>query len=201
MPRRPSQSEWERFIGRAHSSRRAIINNFLNGHITLLQLQDEFYNFLVSRHEEAGYKGRRRGGDFSARGESDTQFGRDRADEENFYLQRFISDIESQRYTNPDGTYKRDAIQSRAGQYVSALHGTANEAFSATAREEDRLYWVYTPGAEHCSECPALAEGSPYLPGNLLQYPGDGNTECGVNCKCHIRRERGNVSGFLHVDG
>lgn len=40
--------------------------------------------------------------------------------------------------------------------------------------------------AEHCPDCVALANNSPYTPETLPTYPGAGDTECLTNCKCGL---------------
>jgi hypothetical protein len=51
------------------------------------------------------------------------------------------------------------------------------------------LWWMLGPAKQHCDQCPALAENSPYgAPGSgeneLNQTPGDGQTDCGAACRC-----------------
>jgi len=51
------------------------------------------------------------------------------------------------------------------------------------------LWWMLGPAKQHCDQCPALAENSPYgAPGSgeneLTQTPGDGQTDCGAACRC-----------------
>ena len=69
--------------------------------------------------------------------------------------------------------------------YVAAGWGDSANPYSS-------LWWNLEPIAQHCSDCPVFAAGSPYDPpwvdgGNILNAtPGDGNTECGAACRCDL---------------
>lgn len=59
------------------------------------------------------------------------------------------------------------------------------------ARPWLNVYWVLEPLAQHCSDCPEYAAGSPYGPpgsgrNELTATPGDGHTACGAACKCGL---------------
>jgi hypothetical protein len=83
-----------------------------------------------------------------------------------------------------------------SGMQDGYLDGGAGDEANPYAQ----VWWNLEPLAEHCTDCPDLAAGSPYDPpgsgGNELnQTPGDGNTICGANCKCDLTYQPGRGDG------
>lgn len=122
--------------------------------------------------------------------------GRALADSELDYLLSFMDTIQEGRYTNDDGSLKLASIYSRGSLYIKRLKGTANEAFVVESPEDSDFVWQLGT-AEHCSDCIEFASHSPYKSFELTNFPGDGNTECRVNCKCTlIRLGNPQIMGF-----
>lgn len=65
---------------------------------------------------------------------------------------------------------------------------SASEAGLAAAAQVAGKYvdWNLDPVAEHCGDCPELADGSPYTFATLPGYPGSGISACGGRCKCWL---------------
>jgi len=93
------------------------------------------------------------------------------------YMYRFAQDIKSGQGRMP--YTKRGAMY--ASQMDAAFLRGAVEALDA----DDVVHWVLHP-AEHCEDCVALAEGSPYTVATLPTVPGAGETRCLSNCKCTL---------------
>ncbi len=88
------------------------------------------------------------------------------------YLGRFASQIEAGEFTDDEGNVRIDALRARAQLYIEGSTG---------AYERGR----------------ALGMGLPELPA----YPGSGDSECLVNCRCawrieEVRDDDGNLIGW-----
>ncbi len=81
-------------------------------------------------------------------------------------------------------------IERRIQQQIEGLVWTASERGYAvvTSRSGRGIDWILDDGAQHCGQCPGLAAGSPYASVNdLPALPGDGSTDCGSRCRCHLQ--------------
>ena len=67
------------------------------------------------------------------------------------------------------------------GGFQSALHQRAQDGGFKSAD------WELDPGADHCDDCQANADGGPYPIDGLPTLPGLGDTRCRGNCRCRIR--------------
>ena len=88
---------------------------------------------------------------------------------------------------------RQRAISRRAQMYNSRLRGTASIAFETNSPDGTSFVWKLGP-AEHCEDCLDLAVRSPWMKGELPVFPGDGGTDCLVNCKCWLVRNDGLTS-------
>ena len=96
------------------------------------------------------------------------------------YLQRFAQAI-------ADAKLSPAQIKARARLYMNAAREAYFKARRAVEKKLGRreVRWVLT-AAEHCPDCEALAAKGWMPIGDLAQYPGDGQTQCGPNCKCYL---------------
>jgi hypothetical protein len=96
------------------------------------------------------------------------------------FLRKFTDDIAAGRIS------ERQAL-SRISQYANATRQSfwIERERSISAERRIEIDWMLSV-AEHCDDCLALAAGSPYRPGELGQYPGDGGTQCRGNCQCFL---------------
>lgn len=81
------------------------------------------------------------------------------------------------------------SIRNRIALVAGGLTWSAAElGYAAVAESEGRLiYWELDSGADHCTACPALADGSPYASiSELGGVPGSDITDCGGKCRCHL---------------
>lgn len=77
----------------------------------------------------------------------------------------------------------------RLGLYAESARGaySAGLVFGLPEETEMQIYWVLgQPKTGHCDDCVRLAAASPYRPGQLHQFPGDGRTACLSFCHCHL---------------
>lgn len=53
----------------------------------------------------------------------------------------------------------------------------------------EHIYWVLDPAVKNCGGCVGLASGSPYASiAAIGTVPGQGDTPCRFNCRCHLER-------------
>jgi len=104
--------------------------------------------------------------------------------------------IESQRpYLNNfrDLLAQKEALNQELTSYVNWRAGLYSERGSFIYERAIMDTWPDTVLinwrlgiAEHCWECPILAQNSPYTKGTLPKIPGEGTTACGTSCKCSL---------------
>lgn len=155
-----------------------------------------FGDLLNEAHSTAANYGRRRAGStVDAITDEDRRFGRGRADYETEFLERFLNDLEADRYADD-----AEAATRRAGQYAGALRGTGNASFVANSADDDGFDWDLGGTEDHCEECPYLAANSPYRKDELPIAPGSNGTPCLFRCDCNLRRRSDGVSGFAAIN-
>jgi hypothetical protein len=151
---------------------------------------------LANFHGQAAYIGRQKAGVLAPYGESDSLFGQLVAAGQSKFLGRFFDAIANAdpRYVNEDGSLNSAAIERRSGWYGLRTWGTANEAWTRSLHPATVIEWVLGGNEDHCETCPRLAAGGPYTPYTLPTYPRAGDTDCLMNCLCHLRTEDGRTS-------
>ena len=158
---------------------------------------------LSDAHRDAAAVGRRRTADEHIATDDDRVLADRVIEGERSFVNAFMDDIRSGRYW--DAAEERivfAAIFVRALLYLARLAGTANEAYVKASGDGETWTWILDPEAEHCEsesgeclDCPTLAAGGPYTAETLPTYPGAGDTECLLGCRCAIVRSDGR-SGF-----
>jgi len=86
-------------------------------------------------------------------------------------------------------------INLRLRLYAERLRGTANWGAIDMLSPTDEIYWRDRKDESECADCPEFAKNV-YVKGTLPAVPGDGHTECGVNCRCHLETADGSVIMF-----
>lgn len=195
MPRKPTQSDWNRFARGAGRRTKRLVQKYADEKLTAQEFREQFRDLLADRHGRAGYLGRLRGGADWEFDDDDREFGQVIADAEDEFLEAFAMDLDLGRYRTPKGDPDVAAINRRAQMYVKKLRATSNEAFTGTAATDDHIHWIMA-AAEHCEDCKRMARNSPYAPEDLHIYPGSGETACLTNCKCRLKRDSDHVEGF-----
>jgi len=81
-----------------------------------------------------------------------------------------------------------DKNRKRLETAIEGLLWSASEAgYAATAQAADRrVDWMLDGGADHCPDCPAIADSGPYTFSTLPGYPGSGISVCGARCRCWL---------------
>jgi hypothetical protein len=189
--RQPRQSNYNAMTERAKVRLRKATAQLSKGAIGLGDWKDLCLIILREAHEEAAALGRRKSGDPLRASWIDGYLAREAMQEDERYLYRFFEQLRAkdERYYQPDGSWRKDRINQRLGNYVQKTRGTANRAFVEVAKPDDLFDWVML-NAEHCSVCPERQEGSPYTKLTLPSHPGDGRTPCTVNCGCVLVKYR-----------
>jgi hypothetical protein len=83
---------------------------------------------------------------------------------------------------------KLEALRSSVTRYAEPPWGAGHQGYGAQLEDRNILMiWVLDDGAEHCADCPALADGSPYE--HLPTWPGYGDTQCVDRCKCQVQAD------------
>ena len=147
---------------------------------------------LLLAHTEAVVIGRTHAGDDTPEEEDDRRFAGAIVEGEHDFLQQFRLDLDAGRYTGEDGVRDGDAVAARAEMYADRITGTANDAWGLTLPEEIRLTWTLgAADGSTCTDCPELADASPYTTATIPTYPGKGETLCGRACRCSVDTEGG----------
>lgn len=120
------------------------------------------------------------------------------------FLQGFIEDLEERdpRYVaepekpsrpvalldRPEEETEWDMapILTRARMYAERLRGTAGQAAVDALPETAIIEWRLGPNEDHCEDCPKWSAEGPYDKYSLPAIPGDGLSQCRVNCLCSL---------------
>lgn len=192
--RRPSQAQWRTFVHGLFASLSDVTDRLAAKVIEAKAWYDETRARIEEGHVRATTLGRNRAGDLAADPLLDELAGRRAMRSQDPFLARFHADIAGGLYDDPDtGALRTAPIKQRQELYVQRTRGTANEAFVGVSGDQ-RFDWVML-AAEHCEDCPRISAGSPYTGATLPSRPGDGATQCVVNCGCVLVRYDG-VIGF-----
>ena len=81
-------------------------------------------------------------------------------------------------------------------RYSQPPWDAGQEAYGQALDDNEVLLdWVLDDGADHCEECPDVADGGPYTADELDVWPGD--LECQDNCRCSIQAEESSWNAFI----
>lgn len=96
------------------------------------------------------------------------------------FFQRFLGDMRDPNFrpTHP--------FLARAEYYAESAKAQFYNGLVAGAGHEVELYWTLGI-AEHCDDCIQLSSGNPYTWETLPTTPRAGDTECLMNCQCHLQ--------------
>lgn len=197
LVRIPGQSKYKALQDSAVEKLDSLARQVTAGLMTPREWYDQFSNSLLDLHTDAWVLGRQRSGDTSERDEFDDLAGRALMDQESAWLLNFYNDLENGRYGDP-GEMSEAAVTARSRLYAGKLRGSANRAFVESSDAEAEFDWVLGGVEKHCSDCPELADMSPWRKDELGWTPGEGGTPCLTNCKCHMERTDGST-GFRPV--
>lgn len=86
----------------------------------------------------------------------------------------------------------RMGVGNRSALYGNSIGGAFNHGAVAAAAPNELIHWRLG-ATDHCSDCPVLAVSGPYTRNTLPTMPRNGETECRMNCACHLE--------FIRTDG
>lgn len=175
-----------------------VARDYGRGDITPREFGDDVYAVLPFAHAQAAYLGRRRAGIQGALDDDDVRFGSHSAEEQEQFLQGFVEDLGNGRYLSPNEEGKPETdvakIEKRLTLYAMALAGTANEAWMHSLPDDTLFYWRDVRDKAECSDCEKWALQGPYTRESLPAVPGDGKSQCKLNCRCELVTEDGERS-------
>ncbi len=173
-------------------SARNLAHQLTEGALSPAQFGHEMADLLTEAHTQAVVLGRWHAGDHELEEADDRRFAEavmdGSADQPGQldYLAAFVDDLQGDRYRDPEGMLREDAVARRAGLYAGRLAGTGNEVWGLTLPEDAEYWWVLNPEAASCNDCPALEERSPYSIASLPTWPGKAETACLTQCRCAV---------------
>lgn len=166
------------------------VSDYLSNKITDAQLHQQFSQQIMDAQAEAFVAGRRARGDIRD-GITDAEEAMlvARHEEQMKYFRGFAADMKA-------GRGKVNYV-ARAGMYSESLWSvyTRGETsdWESPETENCRYYWVLDVEADHCKTCIERARMSRDQDGFTWEeiaavgWPGE-NTDCGRNCRCHVRK-------------
>jgi len=101
------------------------------------------------------------------------------------YLNNFRDLLTQKKALNQELT---SYVNNRAGLYAGRGSSIYEKSTVSNFPDDALISWILGI-AEHCWQCPILAQNSPYTKSQLLTIgtPADGaSTACGTSCKCHL---------------
>ena len=110
------------------------------------------------------------------------------------FIDNFIKDIIVKLQT---GRQLGDREIWRAGLYGNRGGGLYEAGYLASLGKDVKINWVLGV-AEHCPDCVANANASPFTRYTLPSFPGDGTTRCRTNCQCHLEIAEETVKDVLN---
>jgi hypothetical protein len=167
-------------IDKLDASLRRFTRMLIDGSITLDQWQGSVRESLKAAHIQAAIVGH--GG---RAGMGSAEYGRigQRLREEYAYLQRFVSDLLSNRLSAP-------MALARIGLYAQSVRGSYWQG--AELRQQRQGYSlmrrILDSQAQHCEDCLRYA-GQGIVSIGTLPLPGQ-RCECGARCRCSVRYYR-----------
>lgn len=169
---------------------KALLVQLAHGEIDTAEFAKGFLDLLTELHTQASFAGRGVGSTFSGAtvslGEVDRLAGAWMSYEQSPYVRKFRQALESGLYdSRKSHDLDPERAMSRVDLYADRANGTANQAMIQMLGDDEKIYWRLVD-AEHCADCPGLADGSPYTRKTLPCVPKDGSTECGEGCQCYL---------------
>lgn len=192
------QADLERETRAAMKRAESIAQRFASGSIGHEEFGDQFYSELLDLHAQSWRIGRALAGDATPDAD-DLIHGRAVADRETRFLVRFADQLVD-GWAGEPGEVDAAKIARRMRLYIGKSRATAAEALVETSDPRELWEWKLGGVEEHCSDCPRIAAISPFAQDELFQYPGDGETPCLSNCKCHLVRLSDGLSSFTPFD-
>ncbi len=199
----PGDPEFAGLVKARRREMHAATRKLADGLISLDDWAEMMRGLLLEGHTRGAYFGRILGLQDEVVPELvDVLAGRAAMDGETFYLRGFLDSLKQKDPRYWDAETKQwieDRIDGRQDMYLGKLRGTANAAFLRSSPVASKFAWRLGGAEDHCEECPEYAAWG-FLPEQEWPtHPGDSDTPCRYNCKCHLQRDD-DVTGFKPVE-
>lgn len=181
----PPADDWQKLAKGLYKNLKGINEELVKGTITISEWQNRFDSLLTLGHVNAHMAGQRIGGR-TPFGPEAQRMGKMIRDTETQWLTGFVADLLDGRYQDGD-SWRDNALHARSMLYVMKTRSTAYYGFTFNSPAEN-YDWVLGAAEDNCEDCPVLASRSPWTTSTLFTFPGEGETNCFVNCRCHLVR-------------
>jgi len=172
------------------------ISNLETQNLSVKGFADQVIEGLTPLHIKAATLGRVRatGGTMPALpSDADIALGTRVADSQRIYLEKMATQILAEELSDKQ-------VADRMKLYGQRTVGTANESWKGNVADTTLINWIDTGDKSECEDCHVLADNGPYTTDTLPSVPGDGATECQVQCRCYLETEGGERSFYDPVD-
>lgn len=181
------QAQFDSLIRRHQRDVSRLVNRYQSGAIDAEGFGDGLDAVIWNGHSRAIALGRKLAGDKSPLNDDDQLLALDIKDGESEFLNRFVDDLATGRYTLDDGTLNLAQIERRANQYSVKYRASCCQAAVDASAPDEQWNWRLGP-TEHCDSCRLLASASPLTRNELWTMPGSCDTECVLGCSCFLER-------------
>lgn len=194
------RADFAKLIRDRHARTQEICEQFIAGEITAEEWYELMASALLDGHVKGYTLGRQLAGDSRDAMPMDYLKGSAARDLETDFLIAYLDDLNdpSSNMYDAEGNLKVGWFKQRSSMYVAKVGETGNNAFVDHSPSDDSFKWALGV-AEHCEDCIAMAELSPYTRATLWTVPKGGDTECLTNCHCRIERSSDQRRSFAHV--
>lgn len=188
-------------VGEVRSDLTNAVHRYQAGDWSGWEFGEYAYRVLLPAHRRAAYLGRRLAGETrgAAAGATlppnsiDEDLGWAQAEGQRPFLREFVADLGNGEYGRGED-FRVAMVIRRAELYALRLAGTANEGWALNLATDMTVRWVDVNDEAECPDCLSLAADGPYLVKDLPTYPGRGDTQCLMNCRCQLVTEDGDYS-------
>lgn len=196
IPTRKRRKEDDLFLALQEDFFAALITlsrSFVAGEITQSQFVQQAMTEIQTAHQQAGQMGTGLAGpsaiypyEIAARASASQRS----------FLENFAADLAAGRYAPKSQDGEGAAARNRRfNLYALRLTGTANAAWMAVQKSRGLMVRrVLGSNENHCPSCPRLAAMGWVRASDLMQFPGDGSTECLSACTCVLEASDGGWS-------
>jgi hypothetical protein len=178
-----------------------ILDRFIKGQLSAEAAQELFRALAAGTHRDAHILGQEVAG---VRGvvrglavDRGTMMGLD----ELSYFRGFLAALDGTdpRYFDAEaGEWRESEIARRAGMYTPKMESSASWGWVDNHETRQQFNWILG-AADHCTDCPILADQSPYYRETLYTMPRQMDTPCMGNCRCRVETVEG-VASFDPVE-
>jgi len=173
--------------------------DFAGGAISPEEFEEQLMAILNAMHPAAHFAGQQMSEMLPPNQALATDRGRQVAAGQVQYARGFASALAMRdpRYWDVDlEEWRSENIEARARSYMARARGTAADGWTNATPENEFMAWTLGGAEDHCPQCPALADGGPYLVNGELNFgfevlafkPGENMTVCMIGCKCFLTR-------------